>query len=187
MKIKKVIRCTSAVLMVCLLSARAEASCQFVLSGEVDIRGAVDNGPSGDSYSDARFYTGRLFLEENGMLKGEVGISETQSAVVSPAEKDPSGQPRVLRNLKTIYSFSATDQIIVEGLQAYRPNEARTETDRPIIRGIIGGTGKYKTARGEVITIRRPSGQYERQFNVAGVGQGKKCIPAVYGASWGAN
>jgi hypothetical protein len=51
-------------------------------------------------------------------------------------------------------------QISVQGLTYYDPAAREIATSEPATRAVVGGTGKYLGARGEVITRRLPDGSY---------------------------
>jgi hypothetical protein len=51
-------------------------------------------------------------------------------------------------------------QISVQGLTNYDPLAREIAASEPAIRAVIGGTGKYLGARGEVVTRRLADGSY---------------------------
>lgn len=55
-----------------------------------------------------------------------------------------------------------TDSIVVGGSHPY-PKKS-IETDTPILRGILGGTGKYHATRGHMVSTRLPSGWYRHEI-----------------------
>ena len=54
------------------------------------------------------------------------------------------------------------DSLLVAGSHPYRHGEI--ETDTPIVRAIIGGTGKYMAARGQMVSHRLESGWYRHEI-----------------------
>jgi hypothetical protein len=54
------------------------------------------------------------------------------------------------------------DSLLVAGSHPYHHSEI--ETDTPIVRAIIGGTGKYMAARGQMVSHRLESGWYRHEI-----------------------
>ncbi len=54
------------------------------------------------------------------------------------------------------------DSLVAGGSQTYPSSP--TETATPIIRGILGGTGRFISARGQVVSTRLPSGWYQHHI-----------------------
>lgn len=51
-------------------------------------------------------------------------------------------------------------QIVVEGLSFYKSEATKLEKSEPYVRAIVGGTGAYVGARGEVSTIHNEDDTY---------------------------
>ena len=51
-------------------------------------------------------------------------------------------------------------QINVMGLSFYNPDATKMEKNEPYVRAIVGGTGAYAGARGEVSTVHNEDGTY---------------------------
>jgi len=58
------------------------------------------------------------------------------------------------------------DQIIAFGAGDYPPTVAEFEADKPVARPILGGTGKYIDARGQLISTRNKDGSYTQVFTL---------------------
>ena len=56
----------------------------------------------------------------------------------------------------------SSDSIVAGGSHPY-PKKG-IETTTPIVRGVLGGTGTYANARGEVVSTRLPSGWYRHEI-----------------------
>ena len=52
------------------------------------------------------------------------------------------------------------DQISAFGVADYSPNVAEFEAGQQVVRAILGGTGKYMGARGQVASTRNADGSY---------------------------
>ena len=59
---------------------------------------------------------------------------------------------------------SANDFLVISGVHAYPTN--RAETDTPIHRAVIGGTGKFIGAKDEITTSRLDSGWYRNEITL---------------------
>ena len=51
-------------------------------------------------------------------------------------------------------------QLVAQGVSAYPASQVEVAANRPVVIAIVGGTGAYIGARGEVTTSRRADGSY---------------------------
>jgi hypothetical protein len=58
------------------------------------------------------------------------------------------------------------DQIIVLGVLDYSPTAAEFDARQPVVRAILGGTGKYMGARGQLASTRNADGSYTQVFTL---------------------
>ena len=58
------------------------------------------------------------------------------------------------------------DQIIAFGVADYSPSAAEFDADQPVFRPVLGGTGKYMGARGQVTSTRNADGSYTQVFTL---------------------
>jgi hypothetical protein len=58
------------------------------------------------------------------------------------------------------------DQIIAFGVADYSPPAAEFEAGQPAVRAILGGTGKYLGARGQLASTRNADGSYTQAFTL---------------------
>jgi hypothetical protein len=56
------------------------------------------------------------------------------------------------------------DQIIAFGTGDYPPTAAEFNAGQPVGRAILGGTGKYMGARGQLTSTRNADGSYTQVF-----------------------
>ena len=56
--------------------------------------------------------------------------------------------------------------VSVFSLSYYDPGQREMKTSRPVVRAVVGGTGDYIGARGEVRTEHLPDGTYEHVFTL---------------------
>jgi hypothetical protein len=57
------------------------------------------------------------------------------------------------------------DQIIV-GVLDYSPTAAEFDASQPVVRAILGGTGKYMGARSQLASTRNTTGSYTQVFTL---------------------
>jgi hypothetical protein len=58
------------------------------------------------------------------------------------------------------------DQIIALGVTDYTPSAPEFEAGRSAVRPVLGGTGKYISARGQVTSTRNADGSYTQVFTL---------------------
>ena len=65
-----------------------------------------------------------------------------------------------------VFRFNDIDTIVVGGSAVYRPAESEMANDAPQLRAVLGGTGTYVAATGEVETVRNADGTYSHRFTL---------------------
>ena len=58
------------------------------------------------------------------------------------------------------------DQIIAFGASDYSPSAPEFDADQPVVRPVLGGTGKYIGARGQVTSTRNADSSYTQVFTL---------------------
>ena len=58
------------------------------------------------------------------------------------------------------------DQIIAFGAADYSPSAPEFDAGEPVVRPVLGGTGKYMGARGQVTSTRDADGSYTQVFTL---------------------
>ena len=79
---------------------------------------------------------------------------------------DPNLAPRITHQI-----FASNDlrtQIVVEGIADYPLDAPEFAVGQPVIRSIVGGTGLFPGARGELTTTRLETGAYRQDFALVG-------------------
>ncbi|MCP4382221.1 MAG: dirigent protein, partial [Hyphomicrobiales bacterium] len=56
--------------------------------------------------------------------------------------------------------------LVVAGESVYAREATEMDADRPQIRAVVGGTGRFLGARGQVTTTRNADGTYEHVFEL---------------------
>ena len=104
----------------------------------------------------------RYTLSPGGPVTGEV--FGTKTLVKLATDANPNLEQRT-----TLLSFTfgdRQDQIIVLGVVDYSPTGAEFNTGQPVVRAILGGTGKYMGARGQLTSTRNADGSYTQVFTL---------------------
>jgi hypothetical protein len=58
------------------------------------------------------------------------------------------------------------DQIVALSALDYPPTAGEFEAGQPVVRAILGGTGKYMAARGQLTSTRNADGSYTQVFTL---------------------
>ena len=122
----------------------------------------LDLGPPGNSPGDVYHFFAPLHSSPGGPVTGEVFGSKTLFKVATGA--NPNFEKRA-----TLLSFTfgdRQDQIIVLGVVDYSPTGAEFNPGQPVVRAILGGTGKYMGARGQLTSTRNADGSYTQVFTL---------------------
>lgn len=120
----------------------------------------LDLGPPGNSLGDAYYFSAPLHSSPGGLVTGEVFGSKTLFKVA--AEANPNSEKRA-----TLLFFTfgdGQDQIIAFGAADYPPTTAEFNAGQPVVRAILGGTGKYMGVRGQLTSTRNTDGSYTQVF-----------------------
>ena len=70
------------------------------------------------------------------------------------------------RIAQIVVNFGNTDTLVIAGTAAYPNGQAEMAPDSPHVRAVIGGTGRFIGARGQMVTTRRDAGHYEHTFTL---------------------
>lgn len=93
---------------------------------------------------------------------GEVFGSKT--LIKLAAQANPNSEKRATL---LFFTFAGgQDQIIVLGAADYPSTTAEFNSDQPVVRAILGGTGRYIGARGQLTSTRKKDGSYTQVFTL---------------------
>lgn len=122
----------------------------------------VDVGTPGNSPGDSYYFFATLRSAPGAAVTGELYGTKT---LVKPA---PPDQPDAEQRATTLYFTFAhrQDQIIVAGVPDYPPNAPEFKANLPVLRAVLGGTGKYKGVSGELRSTRNPDSSYQQVFSL---------------------
>jgi hypothetical protein len=122
----------------------------------------LDLGAPGNSLGDVYHFSAPLHSERGGPVTGELIGSKT--LVKMPTDANPNLERRA-----TLMFFTFTDgndQIIALGAADYTPSTPEFEAGRSAVRAVLGGTGKYIGACGQVTSTRNSDGSYTQVFTL---------------------
>ena len=122
----------------------------------------LDLGEPGNSPGDVYHFFAPLYSSPGGPVTGEVFGSKT--LVKLATEANPNLEQRA-----TLLSFTFSDrhdQIIALGVADYSPTAGEFNADKPRARAILGGTGRYMGARGQLTSTRNADGSYTQVFTL---------------------
>jgi hypothetical protein len=122
----------------------------------------LDLGAPGNSLGDVYHFSAALHSERGGPVTGEVMGSKT--LVKMPTDANPNLERRATLMFFTF--AEGKDQIIAFGAADYSPSVPEFEADKPVLRPVLGGTGKYIGARGQVTSTRNSDGSYIQVFTL---------------------
>lgn len=122
----------------------------------------VDLGPPGKSPGDIYHFFAPLHSTAGGPVTGEVSGTKTVVKLATDARPNLERRATLL-----FFTFGAQqDQIIALGVHEYPTNAPEFEAGKSVVRAILGGTGKYMGARGEVASTRNADGSYKQVFTL---------------------
>lgn len=122
----------------------------------------LDLGAPGNSLGDVYHFAAALHSERGGSVTGEVIGSKT--LVKLPTDANPNQERRATLMFFTF--ADGKDQIIAFGAADYSPSTPEFDADKPVVRPVLGGTGKYMGARGQVTSTRSSDGSYTQVFTL---------------------
>jgi hypothetical protein len=119
----------------------------------------VDIGPKGKSHGD--------MLAFEAAIRSEAGYTGTLKGILfTVALPGGEGRPHEGRIGQLYYDLGKGDSLVVSGGTVYSGQNAEMTVNTPQVRAVIGGTGEFIGARGQVTTIRKADGQYEHSFEL---------------------
>ncbi len=108
------------------------------------------------------YFFAPLHSSPGGPVIGEVFGSKTLVKLATDANPNFEQRTTFL-----CFTFSdRQDQIIALGVADYSPTAGEFEADKPRARAILGGTGKYMGARGQLTSTRNADGSYTQVFTL---------------------
>ena len=152
----------STLLAGCGLRCRSPSTETFTVYEDAPKMSLLDLGAPGNSLGDVYHFSAALHSKPGGPATGELIGSKTLVKVAT--EANPSLERRATLMFFTF--ADRKDQIIAFGVADYSPSAPEFEAGQPAVRAILGGTGKYMGARGEVTSTRNADGSYTQAFTL---------------------
>jgi hypothetical protein len=151
----------SALLAACGLRCTSPSSETFTVYQDAPKMSPLDLGAPGNSPGDVYYFSAPLHSSPGGPVIGEVFGSKT---LVKPTTANPNLEQRATL---LIFDFgNRQDQIVVMGVLDYPPTAGEFNAGQPVVRAILGGTGKYMGARGQLASTRNADGSYTQVFEL---------------------
>jgi hypothetical protein len=151
----------SALLAACGLRCTSPSSETFTVYQEAPKMSPLDLGAPGNSPGDVYYFSAPLHSSPGSPVIGEVFGSKT---LVNPTTANPNMEQRATL---LIFDFgNRQDQIVVMGVLDYPPTAGEFNAGQPVVRAILGGTGKYMGARGQLASTRNTDGSYKQVFTL---------------------
>jgi hypothetical protein len=134
----------------------------FTVYEDAPKMGLLDLGAPGKSLGDIYHFSAPLHSERGGPVTGEVIGSKTLVKVATDANPNLERRATLL-----FFTFAqGKDQIIALGAADYTASAPEFEAGQPVVRPVLGGTGKYIGARGQVTSTRSDDGSYTQVFTL---------------------
>src|SRR5438045_3501742 len=139
-----------------------QSSENFTVYEDTPKMSLLDLGAPGKSLGDVYHFSAPLHSERGGPVTGEVIGSKTLVKVATDANPNLERRATLL-----FFTFGGgADQIIAFGAADYSPAAAEFDAGKAVVRPVLGGTGKYLGARGQVTSTRNGDGSYTQAFTL---------------------
>jgi hypothetical protein len=130
----------------------------FKIHQDAPVLTQVDVGAADRSHGD--------MLAFEAAVTAEDGSKGTMSGILITIDL-PEGEDLFEDRIgQIVFDLGNSDGIVVAGESIYSPNAAEMNAAQPQLRAVVGGTGRYIGARGQVTTSRNADGSYEHAFEL---------------------
>jgi hypothetical protein len=122
----------------------------------------LDLGERGNSPGDVYHFFAPLHSKPGGPVTGEVFGSKTLIKLATDASPDFEKRATLL-----FFTFAdRKDQIIALGVHDYSPTAPEFSAGKSGVLAVLGGTGRYMGARGQLTSTRNADGSYTQVFTL---------------------
>lgn len=152
----------AALITACGAHSNSPSTETFTIYEDAPKMSLLDLGAPGNSLGDVYHFSAGLHSERGGPVTGELIGSKT--LVKLPTDTNPNLERRA-----TLMFFTfgdGKDQIIAFGAADYSPSTPEFGAGQSAVRPVLGGTGKYMGARGQVTSTRNADGSYTQVFTL---------------------
>jgi len=152
----------SALIGACGANSTDPSTETFTVYEDAPKMSLLDLCAPGNSLGDVYHFSAALHSERGGPVTGELIGSKT--LVKMPTDANPNLERRATL---MFFTFAGDkDQIIALGAADYTPSAPEFGAGKPVVRPVLGGTGKYMGARGQVTSTRNADGSYTQVFTL---------------------
>ena len=152
----------SALIAACGAHSTNPSNETFTVYQDAPKMSLLDLGAPGNSLGDVYHFSAPLHSERGGPVTGEVIGSKTLVKVATDANPNMERRATLL-----FFTFAdGKDQIIAFGAADYSASAPEFDAGQPVVRPVLGGTGKYMGARGQVTSTRNADGSYTQVFTL---------------------
>lgn len=132
----------------------------FVLTQQPPVLRPVDQHAPGLSVADAVLYESTITGEhgESGLLTGFLITADIPDPETGDLHSDRLGQ--------LSFDLGNGNMIAVVGESIYRGEAVEMSASAPQLRAVVGGTGNFMGARGQVATTRNEDSTYRHEFTL---------------------
>lgn len=118
----------------------------------------IDIGEPGQSLGDMRLI--------NNTFAGDDGVSGTASGMLLTVDLPDEADTQLDSMGQIVYEFGGGDMIVVAADSEFLPGGDALILDGAQLRAVIGGTGKFIGARGQVTTTFNEDGTWSHTFQL---------------------
>ncbi len=148
-----------AALSISAVSANAaEIKRTLKLQQDKPVLSHLDIGTQGSSHGD--------ILAFEAPVSGENSIKGVMHGVLITIDIADDEDVLEERSGQIYVDLGSGNSIVIAGLSVYSGNSQEMTVDTPQVRAVIGGTGEYIGATGQVTTTRNADGSYEHVFEL---------------------
>jgi hypothetical protein len=131
----------------------------FMVRQEAPVMAHADLATEGASHGDMLAFQAKFVMESGtaGVLNGLLITVDIADGELDLLEE---------RIGQLAFDFGNGDSILAAGQSVYPGSDHEMSADTPQRRAVIGGTGIYMGARGQITTTRNTDGSYEHMFEL---------------------
>jgi hypothetical protein len=118
----------------------------------------LDFGPKGKSPGDEYVFSADVLSPNGGKVIGRIRGTQTSIKLEHGFE--------TVEGMIT-YELGTGNQIVIGGLSAYPLTSTGLAKGKTFVRPVLGGSGKYAGAHGEVMSKQLPDGRYDQVFKLS--------------------
>ena len=120
----------------------------------------LDLGAPGDSVGDQRLW------HFNGVTPAGAPVVMEWIMTTTRIGNTANGEGIESRVTLGVFSFSGEDgdQVLLQGVGLYPASDSTFKPDSSLVRAIIGGTGKFRGASGDVLSTHLADGTWRHEF-----------------------